>query len=1170
MKEKKLVTMDGNEAAAYIAYAFTEVAAIYPITPSSPMAEKTDAWSAKGKKNIFGQTVSLIEMQSEAGAAAAVHGALETGALAASFTSSQGLMLMIPVLHRLSGQRHPGVLHVAARTVGTHAFSIFGDHSDVMNCRQCGLAMLATGSVQEIMDLAGVAHLAAIKARIPFMHFFDGFRTSHEIDKVEEMSYETLASLLDREALAAFRAASLNPERPMMRSTVQNPDIYFQVREANNGFYDALPAIVEEYMEEISGITGREYHLFNYYGAPDAEEVIVAMGSVSGTVEEAVDYLNARGRKTGFIQVHLFRPFSLKHLFAVLPATVKKIAALDRCKEMGSNGGPLYQDICTAFTGTGRGVTIVGGRYGLSSKDTDPTQIIAVFDNLAKAEPKNDFTIGITDDVTHLSLPLGDAVYPDGARQMSFKFWGLGGDGTVGANKNTIDIINSYTDKYGQAYFEYDAKKSFGVTISHLRFSDGPIRSSYFVKRADFVAAHNQTYIQNYDIVSELKEGGTLLLNCPWEPDELEGKIPADIRRKLARKRAKFYIINATKIAEKHGLGSHVNIPLQSAFFHLVDLIPIDEAKQYMKDAVKKTFFAKGDEVVSRNIAAIDDGGAMLVKVDIPDSWLDAQDAPKPRRAGEPAIVEKLLAPINRQQGDSLPVSAFKGYEDGTVELGLTAFEKRAIATSVPEWDPARCIQCNRCSYVCPHAVIRPYLLTEAEKEAAPEGFLTMPAIGQKDMYFSMQVSRDDCTGCGSCVTVCPSKEKALTMVPIEKSKSLPEQWAYGLTISDKEGRFDPWTVKGSQFRQPLLEFSAACAGCGETPYAKLMTQLFGDRVYWANATGCSQAWGGAMPGIPYTKNKDGKGPAWSNSLFENNAEFSLGMFLSVKQQREAQRLRAEKLLAAGIPAALKTALEEWLAAFDDFNGSAAAAKKLTAQLEAAQLTGEAAAAAREMLANKDQFSKKSFWMYGGDGWAYDIGFGGLDHVLAMGENVNALIVDTEVYSNTGGQSSKSTPIGAVAQFCISGKKVAKKDLGAMLMTYGNIYVAQVAMGADMNQLIKAMREAEEYEGPSVVIAYTPCLAHGIKGGMGSAQEEMKRAVAAGYWTLYRYDPRKEKPLTVDSKAPTMDYEEFLDGEVRYSALKRTFPENAKKYFKEGSEEAAARYARYKHIEENQ
>ncbi|MDO4988206.1 MAG: pyruvate:ferredoxin (flavodoxin) oxidoreductase [Synergistes sp.] len=1167
MNNRKLVVMDGNEAAAYIAYAFTEVAAIYPITPSSPMAEHTDAWAANGKKNLFGQTVSLIEMQSEAGASAAVHGALETGALASSFTSSQGLMLMIPVFHRLSGERLPAVLHVAARTVGTHAFSIFGDHSDVMNCRQCGLAMLSTGSVQEIMDLAAVAHLSAIKARIPFMHFFDGFRTSHEMCKIEKMPYETLDSMLDRGALASFRNSALNPERPMMRSTVQNPDIYFQVREANNKYYDALPDIVEEYMTKISAVTGREYHLFNYYGAEDAEEVIVAMGSVSGAACEAVDRLNACGRKTGYIQVHLFRPFSLKHLAAVMPKTVKKIAALDRCKEMGANGGPLYQDMCTAASELAwKNVKIVGGRYGLSSKDTDPSQLIAVYENLAKDAPKNNFTIGINDDVTHLSLPIGEPVYPDGARQLSFKFWGLGGDGTVGANKNTVDIIATHTEKYGQAYFEYDAKKSFGVTISHLRFSDEPIRSSYLVKQADFIAAHNQTYIQNYDIVSELKEGGTLLLNCPWNADELEDKIPADIRRKLAEKKAEFYIINATKIAEKHNLGSHVNIPLQSAFFHLAKPIAVEDAKKYMADAVRKTFFAKGDDVVNNNIAAIDDGGLMLEKIEIPASWLNAWDIPSAKREGVPEIVEKLLVPINRQQGDSLPVSAFEGYEDGTVELGLTAFEKRAIATNVPQWEPARCIQCNRCAYVCPHAAIRPYLMDEEEKAKAPHGILSVPAIGNSGLYFTMQISRDDCTGCGSCVTVCPAKTKALTLVPIEKSKSLPEEWKYGLTITEKADKFDRWSVKGSQFKTPLLEFSAACAGCGETPYAKLMTQLFGDRVYWANATGCSQAWGAAMPGIPYTKNKEGKGPAWSNSLFENNAEFSLGMFLSVKQQREAQKTRALKLLETEISCELKEAVNEWLAAYDDFDRSAAAAKNLTRLLAVADKNE----IAHEMYANRDHLSKKTFWMYGGDGWAYDIGFGGLDHVLAMGENVNALIVDTEVYSNTGGQASKSTPIGAVAQFCISGKKVAKKDLGAMLMTYGNIYVAQVAMGADMNQLVKALREAEEYDGPSVVIAYAPCLSHGIRRGMGCVQEEMKRAVQSGYWMLYRYDPRKEKPLTIDSKAPEMPYTEFLDGEVRFSALKRTFPENAAKYFAEGADEAAARYAKYKHIEENQ
>ena len=1173
MKEKKLVTMDGNEAAAYIAYAFTEIAAIYPITPSSPMAEKTDVWSAKGTKNIFGQPVTLVEMQSEAGAIAAVHGALETGALATSFTSSQGLLLMIPVLHRIAGQRHPGVLHVASRTIGTHALSIFGDHSDVMNCRQTGFAMLSTADSQEIMDLAGVAHLAAIKGRIPFIHFFDGFRTSHEISKIEQMDYEELAPLLDHAALAAFRANALNPEHPVMRSTVQNPDIYFQVREANNRFYDELPGIVEYYMEKINEITGRSYKLFNYYGAPDAEDIIIAMGSVSGTIREAVDYLNSMGRKTGFVQVHLFRPFSFRHFFDALPSTVRHISVLDRCKEMGAAGDPLYQDVCTAFTGRAGDVLIVGGRYGLSSKDTDPSQIIAVFDNLRSGDPQNSFSVGINDDLTYRSLPLGPHVFPDGPKQMCFKFWGLGGDGTVGANKNTVEIINAHTQKYGQAYFEYDAKKSLGVTISHLRFSNEPIRSSYFVKHADFIAAHHHTYVQNYDLLSELKEGGTFLLNCSWRPDELEEQIPAAVRSQLALKKANFYTIDATAIARKHGLGSYVNIILQSAFFHLVDIIPVEDAMGYIKDAVRKTFFAKGDEVIARNIAAIEDGGAELVRIDIPESWAYAED--KIKKAADdnrPEIIRKLLEPMNAQKGDSLPVSAFVGYEDGTVELGLTAYEKRGLANMAPKWDPSLCIQCNRCSYVCPHAVIRPYLLDSDEMRNAPAGIQSAPAAGAAGYSYTLQISKEDCTGCGSCVRCCPAKQKAISMSAMSEIPDTRETWEYALKTSDKEGLFDPYSVKGSQFRTPLLEFSAACAGCGETPYAKLLTQLFGDRVYWANATGCSQAWGSPMPGIPYTKNKQGRGPAWSNSLFENNAEFSLGMFLSVKQQRAAQKMRAERLLANDPGEELSETLNKWISAFDDFDKSAAAGRVLAAVLEkeTGKMTGEMKNIADEMLQNQDQLSKKTFWMYGGDGWAYDIGFGGLDHVLASGENVNVFIVDTEVYSNTGGQSSKATPLGAVAQFSISGKKAAKKDLGAIFMTYGNIYVAQVAMGADPNQLIKAIKEAEEYDGPSVIIAYTPCSAHGIKGGLCNAQNEMKRAVDSGYWCLYRYNPEKEKPLSIDSKAPTIKYEEYLDGEVRYASLKRTFPRNAEKYYKAASEAAKSKYARYKQMEDNQ
>ena len=1152
------VTMDGNEAAAYVAYAFTEIAAIYPITPSSPMAGKTDLWSAKGKKNLFGQTVQLVEMQSEAGAAAAVHGALQTGALATSFTSSQGLMLMIPVLHRIAGERLPGVLHVAARTVGTHAMSIFGDHSDVMSCRNTGFAMLCTGSVQEVMDLAGVAHLAAIKGRVPFMDFFDGFRTSHEIDKVEQIGYDALKGLLDTEALDAFRAHALNPEHPMIRATVQNPDIYFQVREANNTDYAALPDIVEDYMAKIGKITGREYHCFNYYGAPDAERVVVAMGSVSGCVEEAVDALNAAGEKVGFIQVHLFRPFDVKKFAAALPATAKAVAVLDRTKEMGSAGEPLYQDVCTALRGRSD-LVVVGGRYGLSSKDTTPAQVAAAFENLRAECPVNSFTIGITDDVTHLSL--ADVALPEGGDGVvSCKFWGLGGDGTVGANKNTVEIINSHTPKFAQAYFEYDAKKSFGVTKSHLRFGDAPIRASYYVKQADFLACHNPTYIENYAIAEEVKPGGTLLLNCPWDAAALEKRLPASEKREIARKGLKLYTIDAVKIAGELGLGSHFNMVLQSAFFHLMPVIPVEEAVGYMKAAAQKTYFAKGEDVVNKNLAAIDAGSEGLVRIDVPESWRDAQDAPAPER-DVPEVVTKLLDPINAQKGDDLPVSAFAGYEDGVMDMGLTAFEKRGIATRVPVWDADKCIQCNKCSYVCPHAVIRPYLLNEAEKAAAPEGLRAVPAKGKQaeGLYFAMAVSNLDCTGCGSCENVCPAKDKALAMVPVDAAPDTSAAWAYALKLSDKGDIFDPYTVKGSQFRQPLLEFSAACAGCGETPYAKLLTQLYGDRVYWANATGCSQAWGSAMPGIPYTVNRQGRGPAWSNSLFENNAEFSLGMVLSVRQQREAEKARVEAYRAVCGDEAANAAMDAWLCANDDFDASAPASRALAAALEKLDDDG-----ARAILRYGDQLAKKTFWMYGGDGWAYDIGFGGLDHVVASGENVNVLIVDTEIYSNTGGQSSKATPVGAVAQFAAAGKKRPKKDIGGMLMTYGNVYVAQVAMGADNAQLVKALKEAEHFNGPSVVIAYAPCQSHGLKCGMAKVQDEMKRAVDAGYWFLYRYNPEATPRFHLDSKAPTLPYEEFLDGEVRYASLRRTFPENARTLFEEGARLAREHYEKLK------
>ncbi len=1154
---KRTVTLDGNEAAAGIAYEFTEIAAIYPITPSSPMAEHTDFWSAKGRKNVFGQPVTVVEMQSEAGAIAAVHGAAQTGTLATSFTSSQGLMLMIPVLHRIAGERLPVVLHVAARTVGTHAMSIFGDHSDVMCCRNTGFAMLCTGSVQEVMDLAAMAHLASLKGRTPFMHFFDGFRTSHEIATVEQIDSERLRALLDSDALAAFRARALNPEHPLMRSTVQNPDTFFQNREACNPYYDALPGIVEEYFAEINSITGRDYKLFNYYGAPDATDVVVAMGSVSGAVREAVDELNRSGAKAGFVQVHLYRPFSAEHLLRALPASVRRIAVLDRCKEPGSAGEPLYEDVCTVLSQAGRDdVSVIGGRYGLSSKDTDPGQILAVFANMASEKPKNGFTVGITDDVTFLSLP---SLPYAGAAEGTFscKFWGLGGDGTVGANKNTVHIISDLSGMYGQAYFEYDAKKSFGVTKSHLRFGRKPVESSYYVKHADFIACHNQSYIGQYDIVSELKDGGVFLLNCSYSGTELEDWLPADVKRALAQKHARFYVIDATAVALRLGLGSHTNTVLQAAFFAATGIVGTAEALEAMKAAARKTYFAKGDEVVARNIAAIEAGASEVVEIPVPESWASLPASPAEDLSGLPEAVRGLLLPINRQKGDDLPVSSFVNYADGCVPLGLTAYEKRGIAVRVPSWDASKCIQCNRCSFVCPHAVIRPFLLDEGEKAAAPADFVTVPANGKaKGLYFALAVSELDCTGCGSCAESCPSG--ALEMVPAAPSEQNKACFEYALSLKDKGDLFDPYTVKGSQFRRPLLEFSAACAGCGETPYAKLLTQLFGDRVYWANATGCSQAWGAAMPGIPYTVNGRGFGPAWTNSLFENNAELCLGMCLSVKQRRALLREKAEAL-AAATSGPLREACDAFLAAFDDLSASRAAADALIPLLEE-----EGSAAARELLSMRDMFSRKTFWMYGGDGWAYDIGFGGLDHVIASGENVNVFIVDTEVYSNTGGQSSKATPLGAVAKFASSGKKNRKKDLGAILMTYGYVYVAQVAMGADPAQLVKAVKEAEEYDGPSVIIAYTPCSSHGICIGMHRVQEEMKRAVESGYWLLYRYDPRQEHPFHLDSKAPTMPYTEFLDGEVRYASLRRSFPENADRLFAIGTEDAERRYEKYK------
>ncbi len=1165
-RDRPLMVVDGNEAAAYAAYAFTDIAAIYPITPSSPMAEKTDEWSAQGRKNLFGQTVTLVEMQSEAGAIGAVHGALEAGAFGASFTSSQGLMLMIPVLHRISGVRQPGVLHVASRTVGTHAMSIFGDHSDVMNCRQCGWAMLSSGSVQEVMDLAVAAHLAAIDSRIPFMHFFDGFRTSHEIQKIEAIPYAEWGKLLNWQAVERFRAAALNPEHPTLRNTVQNPDVYFQFREANNRYYDQLPELVEGYLAKISGLTGRDYRLFNYYGAPDAERVIVAMGSVSGAIRETVSSLHALGEKVGYLQVHLYRPFSSRRLVEALPRTVKRIAVLDRCKEMGAAGEPLYQDVCTAFVNDADAPLIVGGRYGLSSKDTDPAQVKAVFDNLEQDTPRNGFTIGIRDDVTHLSLPLTDfqVAHPG---TVSCKFWGLGSDGTVGANKNSIKIIGENTPLYAQAYFEYDTKKSYGVTKSHLRFGKTPILSTYLVKRADFIACHNQGYLDKYDIISELKSGGTFLLNCDWQKGELSQKLPAAVKRYLAANRIKFAIIDANGIAKELGLGNHASMVLQAAFFALAEIIPLDEAVGYMKAAVEESFHKKGPEVVALNCAAIDRGINGITLVDVPENWLDAKAAPAPEPGPRPDFIKNILEPLNAQEGDSLPVSAFLDYSDGTMPLGATAYEKRGVGQEIPVWDSGKCIQCNRCSYVCPHGVIRPYLLDAGEAAAAPEGFGLVPAKGKglRAYQYSLQVSKADCTGCGNCASVCPAA--ALAMLPTAEVAEFGESWDYGLTLKEKTGAFDPATVKGSQFRQPLLEFSGACAGCGETPYAKLLTQLFGDKIYWANATGCSQAWGSPMPSIPYTVNRQGHGPAWSNSLFENNAEFSLGMALAVKQQRARIRAVAEELRQLAPELAL--AIDQWRDTYSDIKASGPASQALATALEQAALSGRADECRRDILAHRDQLAKKTVWMYGGDGWAYDIGYGGLDHVIATGEDVNVFVVDTEVYSNTGGQSSKATPLGATAQFQAAGKQSPKKDLARLMMGYPNCYVASVAMGADMNQLVKAISEAEAYPGPAVIVAYTPCIAHGIKAGMNQVQAEMKKAVEAGYWTLFRYNPALPgRKFSLDSKAPQLDFQDFLRGETRYAALDITFPAHAQELFAEAEKQAIDRYEGYRKLGE--
>ena len=1174
MIKQIIKTVDGNEATADVAYAFTEVATIYPITPSSPMAEHVDVWAANGRKNLFGQPVKLVEMQSEAGAIGAVHGASETGSLCSSFTASQGLMLMIPVMHRLSGELKPVVLHVAARTVGTHTMSIFGDHSDVMGCRNTGWAMLCSASVQECADLAAVAHLSAIKGHVPFMHFFDGFRTSHEIQKISMLPEDELKKLIDQDALYDFKHHGLNPEHPVIRSTVTNPDMFFQSREANNSWYDRLPYIVEDYMDKISELTGRTYKLFNYYGDPEAEHVVVAMGSVTGAIQEVVDSLNAQGKKVGYVQVHLFRPFSLEHFMQALPETVRSITVMDRTKEPGALGEPLFEDVCAAVEHTGRYIPIMACRYGLSSKDVPPASIHAVFRNMESLQPKKHFTLGIIDDVTHLSLP-DVPIQIDDQGTVSCKFWGFGSDGTVGANKNSIKIIGDNTDMYVQAYFEYDTKKSGGVTKSHLRFGKNPIRSTYYIKQADFLACHKQAYMDSYDIVSEVKDGGIFLLNCSWSPEELDQHLSNKVKRQIAEKGLRFYTIDATKIAEEIGLGSNrTNTVLQASFFKLTEILPIEDAVRYMKEAIAKTYLAKGEAVISMNQAAVDRGITGLVAVDVPESWKDLPADPPKAESDLPDFITKIVEPANAQLGDTIPVSEFVQYADGSYPLGSTKYEKRGIASTVPEWIVENCIQCNRCALVCPHAAIRPYLVTADEKKAAPADFTTKKAVGKglEGYEFRMQVSPLDCYSCGTCVNVCPAKEKALVMKPLDMQRHESANWDYAQTIAPKDTGLDKFSVKGSQFNQPLLEFSGACAGCAETAYMKILTQLFGPRMLVANATGCTQAWGSAMPSIPYTTNSEGFGPAWSNSVFEDNAEFALGMSLSMTQQRDDIRLKSEQLLPL-TDGALYDAIQAWLDSIGVANEGEVTEGISRAYIKAlseAELTGEAADLQKYILAHKEHIIKKTIWMYGGDGWAYDIGYGGLDHVMAMNANLNVMLVDTEVYSNTGGQSSKATPVGAVAQFAASGRKFNKKDLGRLLMTYGHIYVAQVALGADPNQLIKAIKEAEAYDGPSIIIAYSPCINHGIRGGMGNAQEEMKRAVDCGYWHLYRYNPSLEKegknPFILDSKEPKESFREYLMGETRYAALTRTFPDIADELFAKAEEFAKKKYEIYKEL----
>ncbi|HCL4438341.1 pyruvate-flavodoxin oxidoreductase [Clostridium botulinum] len=1190
---RRMKTMDGNTAAAYISYAFTDVAAIYPITPSSPMAEHVDEWVAQGKKNIFGQPVKVMEMQSEAGAAGAVHGSLQAGALTTTYTASQGLLLMIPNMYKIAGELLPGVFHVSARALAANSLNIFGDHQDVMAARQTGLALLAESSVQQVMDLSAVAHLAAIEGRVPFINFFDGFRTSHEIQKVEVLEYDELENLVDMDGVKAFRRRALNPDHPVIRGTAQNPDIYFQEREVSNNYYERLPEIVEKYMGEISKLTGREYHLFNYYGAEDAERLIIAMGSACDTVEEVVDYLMAKGEKVGLLTVHLYRPFSLEHFFKYIPKTVKNIAVLDRTKEPGALAEPLYLDVKNAFYGKEWQPTIVGGRYGLGSKEVYPSHILSVFENLKKDEPKDGFTIGIVDDVTNTSLEESEAINTTPAGTTACKFWGLGSDGTVGANKSAIKIIGDHTDMYAQGYFAYDSKKSGGITISHLRFGKSPIQSPYLINQADFVACHNQSYVYKYNVLEGLKKGGRFLLNTIWTPEEVEEHLPASMKKYIAENDIEFYTLNAVKIAQGIGLGGRINMICQAAFFKIANIIPVEDAVKYLKDAVVTNYGKKGQKIIDMNNAAIDEGVNAIVKIEVPASWKNAKCEGACEAKENPEFIKNIVEPMNRQEGDKLPVSAFKGMEDGTFPSGTAAYEKRGIAINVPEWQLDKCIQCNQCSYVCPHAVIRPVLLTDEEVKNAPEGFKSKPAVGAKGLNFTMAISPYDCTGCGNCADVCPAKEKALIMKPFDSQLEESKKWDYAIKVSPKANPMKKNSVKGSQFEQPLLEFSGACAGCGETPYAKLVTQLFGDRMMIANATGCSSIWGASAPSTPYTTNHKGYGPAWANSLFEDNAEFGMGMYLGVKQIRDkvtedvkavlgfksAEELQScaigtedcseKDMTGTVISGELRAALEDWLNNKDLGEGTRERADKVI------ELVGKEKGSDKflnEIYENKDFLVKRSHWIFGGDGWAYDIGYGGVDHVLASGEDVNILVFDTEVYSNTGGQSSKATPTAAIAKFAASGKKTKKKDLGAMAMTYGYVYVAQIAMGADKNQTLKAIAEAEAYPGPSLIIAYAPCINHGLKAGMGCSQLEEKKAVDCGYWGLYRFNPELKEagknPFSLDSKEPTANFKDFLMGEVRYASLAKQFPQDAEALFAKTEQDAKERLANYKKLAE--